>query len=336
MMLRLFLTWISYTLAQTSCASTFDVSKLNPDYWTAQAYCLGRYQIQAPQNAQETMSDLFFNEDRIHISKDETLESTLASIQNIKNEGVDYNELYVLDKTLIPHKAHFYVTKYDFDWNMDTVRDFGNPYFTTLFNQVDSQWLYIIYSSLTITTHNAQEPKNLEKIEQKKIQKAEKYFQSTYLNPIEPRHINTIPSQSGICLTGGFIKDNGKNKLVGNDTITFKDFGDMNLVIYMGYPYSRKNSPLLKKDIFDSASEFINTITFDHYKIIRKGLRNINGLPGSEVLLSLGKNNYYFLWESDNQEIQIELTKKENKINLSEKQILQAWDVILPTFKRHH
>ncbi|MCV2509400.1 MAG: T6SS immunity protein Tli4 family protein, partial [Neisseriaceae bacterium] len=281
-------------------------------------------------------SDLFYNHDRIRISKDETIQSTISSIENVKNEGVDYNDLYVLDKDLIPSKAHFYVTKYGFDWDMDIVRDFGNPYFTTLFNQVDDNWLYIIYTSFTIAAQNAKAPKNLEKKEQEKIQQAEKYFQTVYISQLEARNKNTLPNQSGVCLNGGFLKDNGKNKLVGDSTITFNDLNDMNLVVYMGYPYNRKNLPLLKRDILNSSSEFINTVNFDNYKTIRKGLRNINGLSGSEVLLSLGKDNYYFIWESDNQEVQIELAKRSNQPRLSEQQMLQAWDSILPTFKRHH
>lgn len=329
--------WALGCLMASSVAAGPITTSYDKNYWTAVPYCMGRYQLRLPRAFSEEMTNVFYGGDRLRASQEENFQSSSLKVEKIRESGEDYNELYFSDKVLIPQKALLYVTRYGGpDWDLELRIDFGFPYFTTLVNQV-GDWTYMVYSSFSIpSVKQGEEPNNLSKLVDKNIRRIENRFKKHYILGLRERNPNKNERiGKGICLPGVFLADNGRVSWTGAVKVSFPELENFTLSLYLGYPYDSRGQSLLDRDVLHSSSPFILAHNSEVPRLLRKGKRKLNGIAGSEVLWKLGRANYYFIWESDRQEAQIEVTKRQDGVELTDAQMLQAWDAILPTFRRH-
>ena len=148
-----------------------------------------------------------------------------------------------------------------------------------------------------------------------------------------------IPQQQGVCLTEGFIADNGSEPFFGRAGIKIKDYKDVYAELTTGGSLEEGDKPLLERDLFAKDGAWDKLISWAKYSTIRKGKRDINDMSGSEKLVKWQGNRYLFIWEKEDGSVRFKMTfgtnEKDTKGSpLSEKEALSAWDAILPTLKK--
>lgn len=308
-------------------------------YWTEQPFCSGRYQINLPANRKGGTSWIKYNGWQVTMRPDYWNKSVeLASkIQKLGHNGSD---IFIENRTIVPNKAIATVTQAPAVWSNPTLPEVkGMLYYVDYRFKLSKNDAYTVRAFVRIMPVNGKEPPNLKQLEKSKVDEAIRYLQNDFFNKMRDRSESDIPQQQGVCLTEGFIADNGYEPFWGRAGIKIKDYKDVYAELTTGGSLEEGDKPLLERDLFAKDSAWDKLISWAKYSTIRKGKRNINGMTGSEKLVKWQGNRYLFIWEKDDGSVKFKMTFGTNKKNtkgspLSEKEALTAWDAILPTLKK--
>lgn len=308
-------------------------------YWTAQPFCSGRYQINLPVNRKGGTSWIKYNGWQVTVRPDYWNKSVeLASkIQKLGHNGSD---IFIENRTIVPNKAIATVTQAPAVWSNPTLPEVkGMLYYVDYRFKLSKNDAYTVRAFVRIMPVNGKEPPNLKQIEKSKVDEAIRYLQNDFFNKMRDRSEGDIPQQQGVCLTDGFIADNGSEPFFGRVGIKIKDYKDVYAELTTGGRLEEDDKPLLKRDLFNHASVMGRLMSWVKYSTIRQGSRNINGMAGSEKLVKWQGKRYLFIWEKDDGSVRFKMTFGTSDNNsagspLSEKEALTAWDTILPTLKK--
>ena len=198
---------------------------------------------------------------------------------------------------------------------------------------------YSIRAFVRIMPVNGKAPPNLKQLEKSKVDEAIGHIRNDFFDKLRDRKDTEMPQQQGVCLTEGFIADNGAEPFFGSAGIKIKDYKDVYAELTTGGALEEGDKPLLERDLFAKDSAWDKLLSWAKYSTIRQGKRNINSMSGSEKLVKWQGNRYLFIWEKDDGSVRFKMTFGTNKKNtkgspLSEKETLTAWDAILPTLKK--
>ena len=308
-------------------------------YWTEQPFCSGRYQINLPVNRKGGTSWIKYNGWQVTMRPDYWNKSVeLASkIQKLGHNGSD---IFIENRTIIPNKAIATVTQAPAVWSNPTLPEVnGMLYYVDYRFKLSKNDAYTVRAFVRIMPVNGKEPPNLKQLEKSKVDEAIGYLQNDFFNKMRDRSEGDIPQQQGVCLTEGFIADNGSEPFFGRAGIKIKDYKDVYAELTTGGSLEEGDKPLLERDLFAKDGAWDKLISWAKYSTIRKGKRDINGMTGSEKLVKWQGNRYLFIWEKDDGSVKFKMTfgtnEKDTKGSpLSEKEALSAWDAILPTLKK--
>ena len=308
-------------------------------YWTEQPFCSGRYQINLPVNRKGGTSWIKYNGWQVTMRPDYWNKSVeLASkIQKLGHNGSD---IFIENRTIIPNKAIATVTQAPAVWSNPTLPEAnGMLYYVDYRFKLSKNDAYTVRAFVRIMPVNGKEPPNLKQLEKSKVDEAIGYLQNDFFNKMRDRSEGDIPQQQGVCLTEGFIADNGSEPFFGRAGIKIKDYKDVYAELTTGVSLEEGDKPLLERDLFAKDGTWDKLISWAKYSTIRKGKRDINGMTGSEKLVKWQGNRYLFIWEKDDGSVRFKMTFGANEKNtkgspLSEKEALTAWDAILPTLKK--
>lgn len=340
--------FISVTLSSCSQPSqiystkgkiAMDSARNTSVYWTAQPFCSGRYQINLPVNRKGGTSWIKYNGWQVTVRPDYWNKSVeLASkIQKLGHNGSD---IFIENRTIVPNKAIATVTQAPAVWSNPTLPEVkGMLYYVDYRFKLSKNDAYTVRAFVRIMPVNGKEPPNLKQIEKSKVDEAIRYLQNDFFNKMRDRSEGDIPQQQGVCLTDGFIADNGSEPFFGRVGIKIKDYKDVYAELTTGGRLEEDDKPLLKRDLFNHASVMGRLMSWVKYSTIRQGSRNINGMAGSEKLVKWQGKRYLFIWEKDDGSVRFKMTFGTSDNNsagspLSEKEALTAWDAILPTLKK--
>ena len=308
-------------------------------YWTEQPFCSGRYQINLPVNRKGGTSWIKYNGWQVTMRPDYWNKSVeLASkIQKLGHNGSD---IFIENRTIIPNKAIATVTQAPAVWSNPTLPEVnGMLYYVDYRFKLSKNDAYTVRAFVRIMPVNGKEPPNLKQLEKSKVDEAIRYLQNDFFNKMRDRSEGDIPQQQGVCLTEGFIADNGSEPFFGRAGIKIKDYKDVYAELTTGGSLEEGDKPLLERDLFAKDGAWDKLISWAKYSTIRKGKRDINGMTGSEKLVKWQGNRYLFIWEKEDGSVKFKMTfgtnEKDTKgSSLSEKEALNAWDAILPTLKK--
>ena len=308
-------------------------------YWTEQPFCSGRYQINLPVNRKGGTSWIKYNGWQVTMRPDYWNKSVeLASkIQKLGHNGSD---IFIENRTIIPNKAIATVTQAPAVWSNPTLPEVnGMLYYVDYRFKLSKNDAYTVRAFVRIMPVNGKEPPNLKQLEKSKVDEAIRYLQNDFFNKMRDRSEGDIPQQQGVCLTEGFIADNGSEPFFGRAGIKIKDYKDVYAELTTGGSLEEGDKPLLERDLFAKDGAWDKLISWAKYSTIRKGKRDINGMTGSEKLVKWQGNRYLFIWEKEDGSVKFKMTfgtnEKDTKgSSLSEKEALSAWDAILPTLKK--
>ena len=308
-------------------------------YWTEQPFCSGRYQINLPVNRKGGTSWIKYNGWQVTMRPDYWNKSVeLASkIQKLGHNGSD---IFIENRTIVPNKAIAMVTQAPGSWEHSVSKHLkGMLYYVDYRFKLSKNDAYTVRAFVRIMPVNGKEPPNLKQLEKSKVDEAIRYLQNDFFNKMRDRSEGDIPQQQGVCLTEGFIADNGSEPFFGRAGIKIKDYKDVYAELTTGGSLEEGDKPLLERDLFAKDGAWDKLISWAKYSTIRKGKRDINGMTGSEKLVKWQGNRYLFIWEKDGGSVRFKMTFGTNKKNtkgspLSEKEALTAWDAILPTLKK--
>ncbi len=308
-------------------------------YWTEQPFCSGRYQINLPVNRKGGTSWIKYNGWQVTMRPDYWNKSVeLASkIQKLGHNGSD---IFIENRTIIPNKAIATVTQAPAVWSNPTLPEVnGMLYYVDYRFKLSKNDAYTVRAFVRIMPVNGKEPPNLKQLEKSKVDEAIGYLQNDFFNKMRDRSEGDIPQQQGVCLTEGFIADNGSEPFFGRAGIKIKDYKDVYAELTTGGSLEEGDKPLLERDLFAKDGAWDKLISWAKYSTIRKGKRDINGMTGSEKLVKWQGNRYLFIWEKEDGSVKFKMTfgtnEKDTKGSpLSEKEALSAWDAILPTLKK--
>ena len=316
-----------------------DSARNTSAYWTAQPFCSGRYQINLPVNRKGGTSWIKYNGWQVTVRPDYWNKSVeLASkIQKLGRNGSD---IFIENRTIVPNKAIATVTQAPAVWSNPTLPEVkGMLYYVDYRFKLSKNDAYTVRAFVRIMPVNGKEPPNLKQLEKSKVDEAIRYLQNDFFNKMRDRSEGDIPQQQGVCLTDGFIADNGSEPFFGRAGIKIKDYKDVYAELTTGGSLEEDDKPLLKRDLFNHASVMGRLMSWAKYSTIRQGSRNINGMSGSEKLVKWQGKRYLFIWEKDDGSVKFKMTFGTSDNNsagspLSEKEALTAWDAILPTLKK--
>ena len=308
-------------------------------YWTEQPFCSGRYQINLPVNRKGGTSWIKYNGWQVTMRPDYWNKSVeLASkIQKLGHNGSD---IFIENRTIVPNKAIAMVTQAPAVWSNPTLPEVkGMLYYVDYRFKLSKNDAYTVRAFVRIMPVNGKEPPNLKQLEKSKVDEAIRYLQNDFFNKMRDRSEGDIPQQQGVCLTDGFIADNGSEPFFGRAGIKIKDYKDVYAELTTGGRLEEDDKPLLKRDLFNHASVMGRLMSWAKYSTIRQGSRNINGMAGSEKLVKWQGKRYLFIWEKEDGSVKFKMTFGTSDNNsagspLSEKEALTAWDAILPTLKK--
>ena len=307
-------------------------------YWTEQPFCSGRYQINLPVNRKGGTSWIKYNGWQVTMRPDYWNKSVeLASkIQKLGHNGSD---IFIENRTIVPNKAIAMVTQAPGSWEHSVSKHLkGMLYYVDYRFKLSKNDAYTVRAFVRIMPVNGKEPPNLKQLEKSKVDEAIRYLQNDFFNKMRNRSEGDIPQQQGVCLTEGFIADNGSEPFFGRAGIKIKDYKDVYAELTTGGSLEEGDKPLLERDLFTKDSALDKLFSWAKYSTIRKGKRNINGMTGSEKLVKWQGNRYLFIWEKEDGSVKFKMTFGTSHNNsagspLSEKEALTAWDAILPTLK---
>lgn len=316
-----------------------DSARNTSAYWTAQPFCSGRYQINLPVNRKGGTSWIKYNGWQVTVRPDYWNKSVeLASkIQKLGHNGSD---IFIENRTIVPNKAIATVTQAPAVWSNPTLPEVkGMLYYVDYRFKLSKNDAYTVRAFVRIMPVNGKEPPNLKQLEKSKVDEAIRYLQNDFFNKMRDRSEGDIPQQQGVCLTDGFIADNGSEPFFGRAGIKIKDYKDVYAELTTGGRLEEDDKPLLKRDLFNHASVMGRLMSWAKYSTIRQGSRNINGMAGSEKLVKWQGKRYLFIWEKDDGSVKFKMTFGTSDNNsagspLSEQEALTAWDAILPTLKK--
>ena len=308
-------------------------------YWTEQPFCSGRYQINLPVNRKGGTSWIKYNGWQVTMRPDYWNKSVeLASkIQKLGHNGSD---IFIENRTIVPNKAIAMVTQAPAVWSNPTLPEVnGMLYYVDYRFKLSKNDAYTVRAFVRIMPVNGKEPPNLKQLEKSKVDEAIRYLQNDFFNKMRDRSEGDIPQQQGVCLTEGFIADNGSEPFFGRAGIKIKDYQDVYAELTTGGSLEEGDKPLLERDLFAKDSGLDKLFSWAKYSTIRKGKRDINGMTGSEKLVKWQGNRYLFIWEKEDGSVKFKMTFGTSHNNsagspLSEKEALTAWDAILPTLKK--
>ena len=308
-------------------------------YWTEQPFCSGRYQINLPSNRISGTGWLKYNGWQIKVRPDYwNLE--VESALEVKEKGYNGNESFIEYRTIIPNKAIVSVTQASASWDSPLLTQVNGMLYNVDFSfKLGKNDAYSIKAFVRIMPVNGKEPPNLKQLEKSKVDEAIRYLQNDFFNKMRNRSEGDIPQQQGVCLTEGFIADNGSEPFFGRAGIKIKDYKGVYAELTTGGSLEEGDKPLLERDLFAKDSALDKLFSWAKYNTIRKGKRNINGMTGSEKLVKWQGNRYLFIWEKEDGSVRFKMTFGTSHNNssgspLSEKEALTAWDAILPTLKK--
>ena len=308
-------------------------------YWTEQPFCSGRYQINLPVNRKGGTSWIKYNGWQVTVRPDYWNKSVeLASkIQKLGHNGSD---IFIENRTIVPNKAIATVTQAPGSWEHSVSKHLkGMIYYVDFYFKLGKNDAYSIRTLASIMPVNGKAPPNLKQLEKSKVDEAIGLIRNNFFDKLRDRKDTEIPQQQGVCLTEGFIADNGSEPFFGSAGIKIKDYKDVYAELTTGGALEEGDKPLLERDLFAKDSAWDKLLSWAKYSTIRKGKRNINGMAGSEKLVKWQGNRYLFIWEKDDGSVKFKMTFGANEKNtkgspLSEKEALTAWDAILPTLKK--
>ena len=308
-------------------------------YWTEQPFCSGRYQINLPSNRISGTGWLKYNGWQISVRPDYwnlEVESTLE----VKEKGYNGSDRFIENRTIFPNKAIAMVTQAPGSWEHSVSKHLkGMLYYVDFYFKLGKNDAYSIRAFVRIMPVNGKAPPNLKQLEKSKVDEAIRHIRNDFFDKLRDRKDTEMPQQQGVCLTEGFIVDNGSEPFFGSAGIKIKDYQDIYAELTTGGALEEGDKPLLERDLFAKDSALDKLLSWAKYSTIRKGKRNINGMTGSEKLVKWQGNRYLFIWEKDDGSVRFKMTFGTNKKNtkgspLSEKEALTAWDTILPTLKK--
>ena len=308
-------------------------------YWTEQPFCSGRYQINLPSNRISGTGWLKYNGWQIIVRPDYwNLE--VESVLEVKEKGYNGNESFIENRTIIPNKAIAMVTQAPGSWKHSVSKHLkGMIYYVDFYFRLGKNDAYSIRTLASIMPVNGKAPPNLKQLEKSKVDEAIGLIRNNFFDKLRDRKDTEMPQQQGVCLTEGFIADNGSEPFFGSAGIKIKDYKDVYVELTTGGALEEGDKPLLERDLFAKDSALDKLLSWAKYSTIRKGKRNINGMAGSEKLVKWQGNRYLFIWEKDDGSVKFKMTFGANEKNtkgspLSEKEALTAWNTILPTLKK--
>ena len=308
-------------------------------YWTDQPFCSGRYQINLPSNRISATGWLKYNGWQIRVRPD-YWNLKVESVLEVKEKGYNGSESFIEYRTIIPNKAIVSVTQASASWDSPLLTQVnGMLYYVDYRFKLSKNDAYTVRAFVRIMPVNGKEPPNLKQLEKSKVDEAIGYLQNDFFNKMRDRSEGDIPQQQGVCLTEGFIADNGSEPFFGRAGIKIKDYKDVYAELTTGGSLEEGDKPLLERDLFAKDSGLDKLLSWAKYSTIRKGKRDINGMTGSEKLVKWQGNRYLFIWEKDDGSVKFKMTFGTSHNNsagspLSEKEALTAWDAILPTLKK--
>ena len=310
-----------------------------PTYWTEQPFCSGRYQINLPVNRKGGTSWIKYNGWQVTMRPDywNKLVELASKIQKLGHNGSD---IFIENRTIIPNKAIAMVTQAPGSWEHSVSKHLkGMLYYVDYRFKLSKNDAYTVRAFVRIMPVNGKEPPNLKQLEKSKVDEAIRYLQNDFFNKMRDRSEGDIPQQQGVCLTEGFIADNGSEPFFGRAGIKIKDYKDVYAELTTGGSLEEGDKPLLERDLFAKDGAWDKLISWAKYSTIRKGKCDINGMTGSEKLVKWQGNRYLFIWEKEDGSVKFKMTFGANEKNtkgspLSEKEALTAWDAILPTLKK--
>ena len=308
-------------------------------YWTEQPFCSGRYQINLPSNRISGTGWLKYNGWQIRVRPDYwNLE--VESVLEVKEKGYNGSDRFIEQRTIIPNKAIVTVTQASASWDSPLLTQVNGMLYNVDFSfKLGKNDAYSIRAFVRIMPVNGKAPPNLKQLEKSKVDEAIGQIRNDFFNKMRDRSEDDIPQQQGVCLTEGFIADNGSEPFFGRAGIKIKDYKDVYAELTTGGRLEEDDKPLLKRDLFNHASVMGRLMSWAKYSTIRQGSRNINGMAGSEKLVKWQGKRYLFIWEKDDGSVKFKMTFGTSHNNsagspLSEKEALTAWDAILPTLKK--
>ena len=308
-------------------------------YWIEQPFCSGRYQINLPVNRKGGTSWIKYNGWQVTMRPDYWNKSVeLAS--KIQKLGYNGSDIFIENRTIIPNKAIATVTQAPAVWSNPTLPEVnGMLYYVDYRFKLSKNDAYTVRAFVRIMPVNGKEPPNLKQLEKSKVDEAIGYLQNDFFNKMRDRSEGDIPQQQGVCLTEGFIADNGSEPFFGRAGIKIKDYKDVYAELTTGGSLEEGDKPLLERDLFAKDGAWDKLISWAKYSTIRKGKRDINDMSGSEKLVKWQGNRYLFIWEKEDGSVRFKMTFGTSDNNstgspLSEKEALTAWDAILPTLKK--
>ena len=308
-------------------------------YWTEQPFCSGRYQINLPANRISGTGWLKYNGWQIRVRPDYwNLE--VESVLEVKEKGYNGSDSFIENRTVIPNKAIAMVTQAPGSWDSPLLTQVNGMLYNLGFSfKLGKNDAYTVRAFVRIMPVNGKAPPNLKQLEKSKVDEAIGYLQNDFFNKMRDRSEGDIPQQQGVCLTEGFIADNGSEPFFGRAGIKIKDYKDVYAELTTGGSLEEGDKPLLERDLFAKDGAWDKLISWAKYSTIRKGKRDINGMTGSEKLVKWQGNRYLFIWEKEDGSVKFKMTfgtnEKDTKGSpLSEKEALSAWDAILPTLKK--
>lgn len=308
-------------------------------YWTEQPFCSGRYQINLPSNRISGTGWLRYNGWQIIVRPDYwNLE--VESILEVKEKGYNGNESFIENRIIIPNKAIAMVTQAPGSWDSPLLTQVNGMLYNLDFSfKLGKNDAYTVRAFVRIMPVNGKAPPNLKQLEKSKVDEAIGLIRNNFFDKLRDRKDTEMPQQQGVCLTEGFIADNGAEPFFGSAGIKIKDYKDVYAELTTGGALEEGDKPLLERDLFAKDSAWDKLLSWAKYSTIRKGKRNINDMVGSEKLVKWQGNRYLFIWEKDDGSVRFKMTFGTNKKNtkgspLSEQEALTAWDAILPTLKK--
>ena len=308
-------------------------------YWTELPFCSGRYQINLPTNRISGTGWLRYNNWQIKVQPD-YWNGMVESVSEVQKNGYNGNESFIENRTLIPNKAIAMVTQASASWDSPLLTQVnGMLYNVNFYFKLGKNDAYSIRAFVRIMPVNGKAPPNLKQLEKSKVDEAIRHIRNDFFDKLRDRKDTEMPQQQGVCLTEGFIVDNGSEPFFGSAGIKIKDYQDIYAELTTGGALEEGDKPLLERDLFAKDSAWDKLLSWAKYSTIREGKRDINGMAGNEKLVKWQGKRYLFIWEKDDGSVRFKMTLGTNKKNtkgspLSEKEALTAWDAILPTLKK--
>ena len=318
----------------SGCSQAKNVEESNSmlDLKNTKDWCVGRYTFKLPKNAVLTGGTDFYNSFQI------------TSYANANTAKLNYEYTDAINE----YNANTKVRKLIFELptkvsGSKTIKIFSGKFGSNPISPMDLFGFVLDRGTLfKIEISYVKENKDLVTDELHRI-----------INALSARSINSIPKEKGICITNGFIQDDGNNFRKSKNTLPFDLSGYPSVKMSLqAEALLNPQADLLTTMKSNLKERGIYSLTTSSFKTIRKGTKNQTGgerLTGQEWLSQApmqGQNGAIATWEHAgtvqnalDPEIQLNVDSGFDGNNiktssLHEKETIQLYEFILNSIRK--